>query len=201
MSKASTAAARRREMWIRRIISSVILLAVVVGVVFLVIRGIGMIGGMLPKATATPQSGAMSSASQPTSVIISPCSVGDLQITATSDPAAPVVGGGLTLGLSVENKTAKECSLALPDLEVRLSTGSDTVWAPTQCSDTWNGNLLMLPGTPWSASLQWDGKLYDACTLLTDDAGTGLVADPGTYHVQVAVKGEWADSTLTLQVQ
>lgn len=186
----------RRKMWIRRIVSTTVLLALLALVVFGVVKAAGLIGTLL-----SDRHSAATVASQPTSVSIAACTADDIHVAITADPYAAAVGEGLRLDLVIENKAATECSLALADLKVRLSSGDYTVWTPSDCASGWDKTLLLSPKVPWETSLKWDGRIYESCDLLTNDEGTGLVADAGTYKVQVAVGKTWLDSPLTFQVQ
>lgn len=186
----------KRQMWIRRIISTTLLLAALALLIFGAIIFAQFIG---KKYSVEQQE--RSSAVRATPIVVTECTNENLMVSTKPQPVNPAVGEGLKLGVSLENKGKNGCSLDTAAVQISLVTGEDTVWEPTVCADGWERQLLLSPAVPWETTLQWDGKIYDGCEMLKDtESGEGLVAEEGTYRVQVTANGSKLSVPTVVQV-
>lgn len=177
--------AAKRRLWVRRVVSTTLVLA---ALALLVFGAVTFVQFLIGKYSVEQQE--RSSAVRPTPITILECTNQNLRVTTRAQPTDPGVGEGFDLDVRVRNKGKDACSLDTGALRISLVTGEDTVWEPTTCSSDWERQLLLSPKTDWEAELRWDGKVYDDCEPVKDpESGEDLVALDGTYRVEVTANG------------
>ncbi len=172
---------KKKTPWVRRIVSSLILLAIVIGLVFLIVKAVSAVTGMLSDHhVKTTESSA------PRPVEINPCSADQLQITLEPSETIVSQGRGFQTAVIVENTGEVDCSLNTTDVHVVLTAQSkpgasaETIWSPTECTPEWEKMLLLSPNQTWSGTLKWEGYVYEGCDVSGLDYG-GAVPEPGIY--------------------
>lgn len=173
-------------MWVRRILSVVILLALLAGAGFL---GVKLFGFVKEKLTDQQKQIAAETGTAP--VVVGPCPLEDLDVEVTPDPEEVPTGQGVRLNLQVTSSFREQCSFDSEEIAVELQVGGYPVWTPTACSEEWGRVLLLSPATPWQTSLTWDGKVYEACeVVMTGEEPAEAIAGAGLYHAHVSLAGQ-----------
>ncbi len=174
------------QMWVRRIVSSILLIAVVAA---LILGGVKGYGALHKRLSAHQEKVSSTNVNLPVS--IAQCRGANLEVTTQFDPSVAPVGSGTKVDVTVTNRGSEECSLETADVQVSLLSGEQVIWSPTLCSETWDRQLLLGAAKSWQGTLSWNGGLYDECQSLTGgDEETQLIADEGTYQLRVALLGE-----------
>ncbi len=171
-------------MWVRRIISTIILLVAVAALVMVGVRLYGMVHSKL-----TGHQEQLASASSNLPVEIRSCGPSDLKVQVVPETAQALVGEGIAAKVTVTGLAEPACEFSTADLDIQLVTGDDVVWSPTKCSDSWARTLLIGKDLSWEQTIKWAGNLYNGCDALENGEGTQLVADPGTYRFQGTLLG------------
>lgn len=175
----------RKTPWARRIISTLILLALLAGLVAgVVFAGIKVASWLGTVFQTEHQAAAERAAPKP--VDIRPCLSADLEITLTPSSVVIEEGAGLDVGFSVVGKGEDDCSFLPTDAGVELVAETGPIWTPTACSAALaDKTLLLTKGVPWSTALSWDGLVYADCAAVPfADSGASTVAPVGTYTLQ-----------------
>lgn len=173
------------NMWVRRVISTALLLGLLVAIIFGVVKGYGAIHARL---SDHQDKVAVETGNVPVS--ISECRFGDLDVHLDPEPVTAPVGEGFKLKISVKNTGLEECSLHTERLQIEMLTGDHAVWSPTECSQSWQRQLLLPANGTWEVSRTWDGNIYEGCDAATrGDEERPLVADDGTYLLQARLLG------------
>ncbi len=202
--------ARTVNLWPRRLITGLALLAVVALVAVGVHRLAGVLGGTAPghsgdtaaaqsgRSEEDPQSGpglndATSGAAGLSSVIIDACTANDFaaQIQA---PAAISVGKGASVSMTLTSRSLPDCSMTQDRMALRVVSGDQVIFDGSGCpppdSESGTGTLLFATGFQWSGTLTWDGRVHDGCRAIdTDGDGQPDVAGAGIYRLQVLIDG------------
>ena len=174
------------QMWVRRIVSSVLLVAVLSGLIFGAVKGYQVLHARLSEHQ---ENVAVQAGNLP--VNISECRFKDIDAKLEPDPLTPLVGEGFTLQVKFINRGREECSINTGQLEVRLKTGDLVVWTPTACTDSWDRQLLLPADGSWQGALTWDGSIYSECEVSkAAEGGASLIADEGAYLVEGTLLGE-----------
>lgn len=169
---------KKRVPWVRRIVSTTILLLVLVALVFGVVKLGGWVKGVLSEehsrttevATIKP-------------VVIDACTPQDLTISVTPNVVSVQEGQGFNVAVSLVNKGAEDCSFDLSTLMVILDGAGGAVWTPTACSAAWDKSLLLGAGKSWSTTLTWDGLVYADCAQV-QNAGGAATPMEGQYALK-----------------
>ena len=164
------------EMWVRRVVSSLILLAVLVGLVFVAVKAVRVVHGKL-----ADQQQQMQLAEQNLPTVVRECGSSDLEVTVTPEASTVLVGEGFAATVRISGKAEEACSFDSSELNLQLKTGDKVVWSPTKCSSSWGRPLLLGAGSSWERQVRWRGNLYSGCEALTSGDNSELIADPGTY--------------------
>lgn len=185
-SKAPSKKRKKKTPWVRRIVSTLILIALLVGIVFGLAKGFSWVTDFF-KSENQKNKDAVSV--QP--VTYGQCGAGNLDVTLT--PSAPAVqeGGGVDVALSIVNTSTVPCVMKVGDLQIDLATaGAEPVWTPTACSaDLGDEQLLLSKGQPWSTTFSWDGKAYKKCEVQAQPSGRQIDAPEGVYDLRIAPFG------------
>ena len=182
-------------MWVRRIVSTLILIALLVLVIFV---GSKLVGFGHSKLSERQQE--MQAAEQNLPVTIRDCGSSDLQVTVTPQVTAATVGEGFVTNVRVAGKTAEACRFSTSDLDLTLQMGKQTVWSPTKCSKSWDTVLLLGADSSCEKTLKWKGNLYSECKAQKNADGQNLVADPGKYFFEGTLLGVQIDKSPTVDV-
>lgn len=186
---------QRKVPWGRRLVSTAVLTAVVVGLLF----GVGKLAGWVTSLLGDTHAQTTESAAVKP-VDISPCASTDLQVSLTPSAAVVEVGSGMVLSVVITNAGESDCSVDTADVAITLAGGSGTVWEPTECGEGWARPLLLSPGQSWSGQLEWDGLVHEGCTGEQSGAGMG-VAPAGVYTVTGEAPGWTAPVTASVEVR
>ena len=143
----------------RRIVSSVILLGLLVGLVALIVGAVKWVTGVL---SAENEKNISRTVVQ--KVEVNGCLPADLSLSVV--PSHTDISQGNSMDVSVEllNVGEKECSFSLSDLSLKLVSGDRDVWTPTACAAD-QRLLLLAPEQPWGTSFTWNGGVWADCTL------------------------------------
>jgi hypothetical protein len=180
-----------RVYWVRR----VVVLAVLVLVVVLVVIGIraltsGSDDGAEPSGGTTQTT--------PVAPVESPgttaddgtpdCTPADLGVTLAADGTSYPAGALPTFTVSIVNNGTEPCLVDAGDLQrsILITSGSDRIWASTDCTPTDAAPLQLLlgPGQPDERTVQWDrSRSAEGCPA---DQGTPRA---GTYQAVLTLAG------------
>lgn len=177
---------KRKVPWVRRIVSTLILLALVAGILFLVFRVVSWVGSYFQEEH---QKNTELTTLQPVSY--ETCSAKDVSVTLTPDAATVLQGEGTNVVLSMSNTGNEPCLMSPGNVSVSMVLGGDTIWTPTACtSGLTDLTLLLSSDQPWSKTLSWDGKAYLECEVVkTGEDDSPMNAAKGTYELRYAVLG------------
>ncbi|MCI1662822.1 MAG: hypothetical protein LKI27_08005 [Actinomyces sp.] len=194
-------ATRRRtaNLWPRRILTGLALVAAVALLVLGAVRLVGALGNAVSGGggdDATSESGQSGDDAQSgpgladrmsggtsglQSVVIDPCSAQDLTVQiGVSGPVA--VGAGATVQVTLTGASAADCSMTTGQLALRVLSGDQVIADGSACqatdgqsgegADAATGSgtpLLFATGDSWSGTLTWDGGVHDGCGALDAD--------------------------------
>lgn len=170
---------KRKTPWVRRIVSTLILLFVLA----LIVWGLVKIGGWVKSILAEEhQRTSQGAVIQP--VVIGPCSADALRVTVTPTSTSVQEGQGFDASVLVENAGTDDCSFSLSALEVTLGSDNGLIWTPSACVPL-DKELLLGAGKSWSTTFTWDGHVYADCELVKID-GFGSTPMTGTYTLKWA---------------
>ena len=186
---------KRRVPWGRRIISLVVLAALLAGLIFAGVKAFGWVMGLLNEEHAR-----VTDVSTPKPVEILPCAADDLNLTLT--PSAGVVdeGMGFDLGVQIENRGSTDCSVETSEVKIQLAGSSTVVWSPSECVPEWSRTLLLAEGESWTGTLSWNGHIYEGCEAVAQETG-GATASAGTYTLTALPAGAKTPQTVSIQVR
>lgn len=186
---------KKSEMWARRIISTLLLLAIAAGLVWLVIWLVGFFVGKNSDFETS-----MSASAKQETLDISACKASALRTRIVAKPEFPGIGESTEFTLTVRNTENEDCQLDASDLRLRISNGDDVIWNPIECTDAWDKPLLLSKDLTWSGKVTWDGKVYDKCKPVQFSDNHDLVADAGNYRAYVDYSGAQLERPLNLQI-
>ncbi len=188
------ASRKRKVPWARRIVSTLVLVAVLVGLVFGLVKAGSWVHSLLSEQHAKT-----TEAATPKPVTINACEGNDLSVTVTPSAAVLPEGQGMEVTVQAENRGDADCTVAMSSVSVELVGPAGSVWTPTACSTSWGKTLLLGSGKSWSATLTWDGLLYSECEpVRVGDAGATPSA--GSYTLKWAGP-DTASGSAALQIQ
>lgn len=192
----------RRTPWLRRIVSTLVLLAVLAAVIWGLFvvgsKAVNWVGTMFRDEHQRTQERAT-----PQAVVIEDCTATNIEVTLNPTTTAPPEGAGMEVEMVVVNRGEAECALVASDISVELLAGTDPVWSPTACSSALADlQLLLSPAEPWSRVLGWDGNVYSGCeVVMIEDGATSQAAGEGTYDLSVQLPGGSRESKMKIEVQ
>lgn len=167
------------KIWVRRIISTVILLALLAGIGYLVYMFVTWVGTNLSQTRE-----AAVAVSAPQSVDISECQPDEIDIRMKATPTQLYVSQGMNVTVTVSTKNPTGCLLTEDTLAVELTSGTYQVWTPTACAAN-KEDLLLADGIKTDMQFDWDARIYEQCEQVED-----LFAEAGTYQLSVQVDGK-----------
>lgn len=177
----SPAALRRkravRGLYIRRALSIVLLIAIIVGLFF--IGRFVWNSVQISLAQHADSSESVDDIPEP----ILDCQAQDLTATMTEAATTAVEGEGWSASITLTNTSDTECTTdgAGKSVGYAITSGDVPVFDTTKCADQDANKLLLLgPGRSWSTTVSWDGRSAPDC-------GSGSVAAPGTYVMALKV--------------
>jgi hypothetical protein len=169
--------------WVRRAVVLVVLLALVLGVRWL-LTGRG--GGDNPQASPTtsssagptptsasptpaasttsakPTASATKASATPTSTGVKACAKSQISVTASTDAASYAVGSTPRLRMKIQNTSSTACTrdIGAAQNELLITSGTVRVWSSDDCNPGGNTQLvIMQPGQSYSVSVTWLGRL------------------------------------------
>lgn len=180
--------------WMRRIISTTILLLVLVGLIFGAVKLGGWVKGILSDEHARTTEVATIKP-----VVIEACAAPDLGITVTPSVASVQEGYGFDVAVSLVNSGSEDCSFDLSTLVVSLEGPGGPVWTPSACAANWDKNLLLGAGKSWATTLTWDGLVYADCVLVQHSGGSATPME-GAYALKWTAPPVVSDQEVAVQV-
>lgn len=173
-----------RVYWVRRAVVVLVLVLVVVLAVFGV-RALLRGGG---DDAAAPTGGGTTSAptSEETTEGTPACEPGAIGLELTADATTYPAGSLPTFTLRLTNTGDVTCLLDAGDAQrqVLITSGSDRIWASTDCATGETLQLLLAPGQVDERQVQWDrNRSVEGC------APDQPAAQPGTYQAVLALGG------------
>jgi cytoskeletal protein RodZ len=172
--------------WFRRAVVLVVLLALLLGVRWLVTGR----GGGTPEAapttssspSSTPTAGATTASSTPsatatsakptasatkaspttTATGVKACAKSQIAVTASTDAASYAVGSTPRLRMKIQNTSTTACTrdIGAPQNELLITSGTVRVWSSDDCNPGGSAQVVtMQPGQSYSVSVTWLGRL------------------------------------------
>lgn len=185
----------RKTPWVRRIVSTLILVAIVIGVGVLLVK----VGSWVHAAlTDTHAKTTESSTVKPVEIL--PCTDENLDVTLLPSQTVVDEGMGMDLVVSLENTGSTDCSVDTGDIQVQLRGDYGTVWTPTACDGQWARELLLGAKESWGGQLHWDGGISADCQPISND-GIRATAPSGSYTLIASVPGGQSAGATTIQVR
>lgn len=189
------------SMWVRRIISTGILLVLVAllgtwlwnfgsGILD---RGRDALNEQHQKSTAATEHGPIQ---------IEDCSPKDVELRVKPEADTIKKGNGTRVSVEVKNQGKAQCIIPEGEIQIALSVGGDDVWQPSECDSPWHPTLLLGTEKSWESTLEWDGNVYVDCKTATSGKGkkkAPIQADVGMYDLE-ATLGD-SDKTERRQIE
>lgn len=176
-----------RVYWVRRALVLLVLVAVVV----LVVLGARALlnGGGDPEGTPVPTSpttAATDGKSDAEAASTPACDAAALGVTLAADGTTYAAGALPTFTITLVNNGEQPCLVDAGEAQrqILITSGSDRIWASTDCGGTDPMPLLLAPGEPDERQVQWDrNRSVEGCA-------TGQAAAlPGTYQAVLTLAG------------
>lgn len=168
--------------WVRRILAILVILALVLGLRWLLTGRSTSSDTAAPGASSSPSAGPTTpapssspSASPTTSTSASPstkpsasatgvaaCADSDITVTASTDAASYSVGATPRLRMRIQNTSAKDCKrdVGAAVNELLISSGDTRVWSSDDCNTGGSAQIVTLkPDQSYSVSVTWLGRL------------------------------------------
>jgi hypothetical protein len=175
-----------RVYWVRR---AVVLLVLVAVVVLLVLGVRALLGGSDPEGTPAPTSpttAATDGKSDAEAASTPACDAAALGVTLAADGTTYGAGALPTFTITLVNDGEQPCLVDAGEAQrqILITSGSDRIWASTDCGGTDPMPLLLAPGEPDERQVQWDrNRSVEGCA-------TGQAAAlPGTYQAVLTLAG------------
>jgi len=176
-----------RVYWVRRAVVLLLLVAVVVlavvGVRVLLGGGDDDAGTPPASAPTTAPAGGQSGAEAASTPA---CDAAALGVTLAADGTVYGDGALPTFTLTLVNNGDAPCLVDAGEAQrqILITSGSDRIWASTDCGGTDPMPLLLAPGEPDERQVQWDrNRSVEGCA-------TGQAAAlPGTYQAVLTLAG------------
>ncbi len=119
------------------------------------------------------------------------CTDAEMQLTPSTDPAAPRVGQPVTMGLKIKNISHRTCSrdVGSGPQELRLTRGSDVIWSSDYCQVGKGGSDVRTfgPNVEASFSLPWDGAPVGPGCIRPSATPTA-----GSYQLTARLGSKWS---------
>jgi hypothetical protein len=174
-----------RVYWVRRAVVLLVLLLVAV----LAVLGVrALLGGSGDDGAAAPTDGTTTPAAtdEETTAGTPVCEPGAIGLELTSDATTYPSGALPTFTVRITNTGDVACLLDAGDAQrqVLITSGSDRIWASTDCAAGEPLQLLLAPDQADERQLQWDRtRSVEGC------APDQPQAQPGTYQAVLALGG------------
>ncbi len=170
--------------WIRRAVVVLVLVLVVVLAVF----GVRALLGGGGDDAAAPTGGATTPAptEEETTAGTPACEPGAIGLEMTADATTYPAGQLPTFTIRLTNTGGTTCLLDAGDAQrqVLITSGSDRIWASTDCATGETLQLLLAPDQVDERQVQWDrARSVEGC------APNQAAAQPGTYQAVLALGG------------
>lgn len=175
-----------RVYWTRRL---VVLLALAAVVVLVVVGARALLGGEDdPAAAPGPGSstGTSGEGTEPTTPGTPACEPADLGLELVADATSYPAGALPTFTVRLVNDGEAACLVDAGEAQrqILITSGSDRIWASTDCASDEALQLLLAPGEPDERQVQWDrNRSAEGC------AGDQPAAQPGTYQAVLTLAG------------
>ena len=189
--------------WVRRAVA-LLALAVVILIIWLVIRGLTSGGGEEdPAPTGTTSPDTTTSAAPASTAQNDPsraCTGDDLTVSAVASPENVNVGSMPAFEVRVEHTGALACSVSTnaEGTSLVVRSGDDVYYDSAWCPDLpvfTDADWVLQPGDREALQANWTGQRYDqSCT-------PGDVAPAGTFRAAVAVAGVAAEEATFQMVE
>lgn len=154
--------------WVRRVIALMVLLALVVGLVFL--------GIWVTQKAQALLAGSKEAKPADTNAVIN-CPPEDLQISLRAPGGQIHAAQGASFQLDIKNTGSHPCIIEgnAKNLGVKITSGDEVVFLSTSCAaaNTPARKLLFSPQTPWTTAIAWDGKVSGSGCKGTEPAASG----------------------------
>lgn len=160
-----------RQLYIRRVLSIVLLIAILAGLFF-----IGRFVWNSVQISLAQHADSSESVDDVPEPIVE-CRAQDLTATMTEAPATAIEGEGWSATITLTNTSDTECTTdgAGKSVGYAITSGDVPVYDTTRCADQEANKLLLLgPGRSWSTTVAWNGRHAPNCE-------SDHVAAPGTY--------------------
>ncbi len=177
-----------RVYWVRRAVVLAALLAVVV----LAVMGVrALTGGDATAADPTPSAGAEAPAPEETQDAGTPaCAPDALAVEMSADATSYPAGALPTFTVRLTNTGGTACLVDAGDAQrqILITSGSDRIWASTDCPSGEPLQLLLAPDQTDERQVQWDrNRSAEGC------APDQAAAQPGTYQAVLTLAGATAE--------
>jgi len=176
------------NIYIRRIVSSVIILALLSVIVW----GLYSFGTWL-WSTISAGSEESGQDQTPAPVKISSCTEKDLDVTLSPSSTKLAVAEGMTVVMHISAKSGAECKLEPDTLDLTLTVGGYPVWTPTKCAAP-EDTKLIAKGLEVEREYTWEARIYESCEQVGD-----LYAEIGMFDLTAKV-GEKTADTMKIEV-
>jgi hypothetical protein len=173
-----------RVYWVRRAVVVLVLVLVVV-LAFLGVRAL-LGGGDDDGATPTGDPSPSTPTSEETTEGTPVCEPGAVGLELAADATTYAAGVLPTFTIRITNTGDVDCLLDAGDAQrqVLITSGSDRIWASTDCATGETLQLLLAPGQVDERQVQWDRtRSVEGC------APDQPAAQPGTYQAVLALGG------------
>lgn len=189
---------KRKTPWLRRIISTLILLGLIVALVFFLIWFVQWVGDIFRE-----EHDRASRATIPQAVEVKECSLDTLQLMLTPDALQVPEGQPLSAELSIATTGDEACSFDTSRVTVQLGSADLSVWTPTACQESWGTTLLLSKDVPWQTSFNWNGQLYQDCQAVSVGEENPQPGTPpeGVYNLDAFVAGTETRSANQITIQ
>jgi hypothetical protein len=169
--------------WVRRAVVLLVLLALVLGVRWLLTGRGGSgtpVAAPTSSSTSTPTSAptsaaptpsasttsarpqATSASPKPTGTGVKACAKTQISVTTSTDAASYAVGATPRLRMKIENSSTTACTrdIGAAQNELLISSGTVRVWSSDDCNPGGTAQVVtMQPGQSYSVSVTWLGRL------------------------------------------
>lgn len=175
--------------WVRRIVSTSVLLALVGGLIFGAVHFFGVLKNVLQdqhEKTAIPN------VAEP--VTIEECAFQDLGLQLRPEPQSQRATEPIEVLITVVNEGEEACSLQTESLDVTMKIGAEVIWEPIKCDPSWGRTLLLKEGQDWVGSLTWNGRTFVDCENISVVGSDGIsyleFPGAGTFTIEGSLNGK-----------
>jgi len=156
--------------WVRRLVVLLVVLALLLGIRFLLFRGDSTTTATpepstSPTASTTPEptdTGSPSAEPTPTATAVPACKDSQITVTASTDAATYTVGSTPRLRMRIQNTSDTACrrDIGAAQNELLITSGSARVWSSDDCNPGGTAQVVTLkPEQSYSVSVTWLGRL------------------------------------------